>query len=89
VSSHRVAENDNGAQDMVAKEWGRVADAGNCAAELVAHTRKGEQEVTTESTRGGKTLTDACRNVRVVNRMTKEEAERAGRKFSTVFSNPE
>ncbi|MBA3727472.1 MAG: AAA family ATPase [Armatimonadetes bacterium] len=78
VSSHRVAENDNGAQDMVAKEWGRVADAGNCAVELVAHTRKGEQEVTTESTRGGKALTDACRTVRVVNRMTKEEAERAG-----------
>jgi hypothetical protein len=78
VSSHRVAENDNGAQDMVAKEWGRVADAGNCAVELVAHTRKGEQEVTTESTRGGKALTDACRTVRVVNRMTKDEAERAG-----------
>ncbi|MCK1743180.1 AAA family ATPase [Bradyrhizobium sp. 139] len=78
VSSHRVAENDNGAQEMVAKEWGRVADAGNCAVELVAHTRKGEHEVTTESTRGGKALTDACRTVRVVNRMTKDEAERAG-----------
>ena len=78
VSSHKVAENDNGAQDTVAKEWGRVADRGDCAVELVAHTRKGEQEVTTESTRGGKALTDACRTVRVVNRMTKEEAERAG-----------
>jgi hypothetical protein len=78
VSSHRVEENDNNAIDMVAKQWGRVADLANCAVELVHHTRKGEQEVTTESARGGKALTDACRNVRVVNRMSKEEGEKAG-----------
>jgi AAA domain len=78
VSCHEVAENDNGAMDMVVKEWGRVADRGNCAVELVQHTRKGELEVTTESSRGGKALTDGCRTVRVVNRMTKEEAEKAG-----------
>lgn len=78
VSCHEVAENDNSAMDMIVKEWGRVADRGNCAVELVQHTRKGELEVTTESSRGGKALTDGCRTVRVVNRMTKEQAEKAG-----------
>lgn len=81
VSCHEVAENDNTAQDMVVKEWGRVADRGNCAVHLVDHTRKMsgmESEVTTESARGAKAKTDACRVVRAVNRMTKDEGEKAG-----------
>jgi RecA-family ATPase len=81
VSGHEVKENDNNMQDMVVKEWGRVADRGNCAVHLVDHTRKMngfESEVTTESSRGAKAKTDAARVVRVVNRMTKEEAERTG-----------
>jgi RecA-family ATPase len=40
VSCHEVAENDNSAMDMVVKEWGRVAQRGNCAVHLVHHTRK-------------------------------------------------
>ena len=40
VSCHEVPENDNTAQDMVVKEWGRVAERGNCAVHLVDHTRK-------------------------------------------------
>jgi hypothetical protein len=80
VSCHEVAENDNSAMDMVVKEWGRVAERGNCAVELVHHTRKmGDAvEVTTESSRGGSSQTDACRVVRTVNRMTKQEAKDAG-----------
>jgi hypothetical protein len=78
VSSHEVAENDNSAIDMVVKEWGRVADLGNCAVELVHHTRKGEEEITAESSRGGGAFIDACRTVRVVNRMTKEQGEKVG-----------
>jgi AAA domain len=78
VSCHKVEENDNNAIDMVAKEWGRVAELANCAIELVHHTRKGEQEVTTESARGAKALTDACRFVRVVNRMSEGDAQKAG-----------
>ncbi|MEY8838273.1 AAA family ATPase, partial [Cribrihabitans sp. XS_ASV171] len=35
VSSHQVGENDNGAIDLVAKEWARLADRCNCAIELV------------------------------------------------------
>lgn len=81
VSSHEVSENDNGAMDRIVKEWGRVAQRGNCAVELVHHSRKssaGETEITVESSRGGKALTDGCRSVRVLNRMSKEEGENAG-----------
>jgi hypothetical protein len=80
VSCHEVAENDNSAMDMVVKEWGRVAERGNCAVHLVHHTRKmgDATEVTTESSRGGSSQTDACRVVRTVNRMSKADAEKAG-----------
>src|SRR5258708_1103737 len=78
VSCHKVEENDNNAIDMVAKEWGRVADLANCAIELVHHTRKGEQEVTTESARGAKPLTNAGRFVRVVTRMGRGNGRGAG-----------
>jgi hypothetical protein len=81
VSSHEAPENDNGAMDRIVKAWGRVAHLGNCAVELVHHSRKssaGEAEITTESSRGGKALTDGCRSVRVLNRMTKDEGENAG-----------
>jgi hypothetical protein len=81
VSCHEASENDNQAMDLIVKEWGRVADRGNCAVELYDHTRKmggTETEVTVESSRGGKAKTDACRVVRAINRMTKDEAARAG-----------
>jgi hypothetical protein len=79
VSCHRVPENDNNGQDAVVKEWGRVADLANCAVHLADHTRKmGEGEITVESARGAKAKTDACREVRLVAKMTKEEAGNAG-----------
>jgi AAA domain len=81
VSCHEVPENDNTSMDMIVKEWGKVADRGNCAVHLVDHTRKmgsSETEVTVESSRGGKAKTDACRGVRVVNRMTKDEGGKVG-----------
>ena len=82
VSSHGVSENDNQAMDLIVKEWGRVAERANCAIHLIHHTRKMtggvETEVTTESSRGGKALTDGCRVVRAVNRMSKDEGDKAG-----------
>jgi hypothetical protein len=80
VSCHEVAENDNPAMDRVVKEWGKVADRGNCAVHLVDHTRKmgDASEVTTESSRGGSAKTDACRVVRAVNRMSEKQATDAG-----------
>lgn len=80
VSCHEVAENDNSAIDMVAKEWSRVAEIANCAVHLVHHTRKAPtgSEVTTESGRGAKALSDACRVARAINQMTEEEAKKSG-----------
>lgn len=81
VSCHSVPENDNTAQDTIVKEWGKVADRADCSIHLIDHTRKGiggDTEVTTESSRGAKSKTDACRVVRVLNRMSKDEGEKAG-----------
>jgi len=70
VSSHQVNENDNGAIDLVAKEWARLADRCNCAIELVHHTRKTNgEEATTESARGATALLGAARSGRVLNKM--------------------
>ena len=41
-------------------------------------TASSETEVTVESSRGAKSKTDACRVVRAINRMTKDEGARAG-----------
>ena len=79
VSCHEVPENDNGAMDMVVKEWGLVAELGNCAVHLVDHTSKaGSKEVVTDSSRGAKAKTDAARVVRVVNRMTDTDGKTYG-----------
>lgn len=79
VSSHKVPENDNGAMDTVIKEWGRVAELGNCAVHLVHHTRKANgTETTAQDSRGGSAVVDGTRVTRVLNRMTKDEADKAG-----------
>lgn len=92
ISSHAVNENDNVGIDMVAKEWARIADKANAAIHLIHHTRKssGDAEVNAESSRGGKALTDAARDVRTINRMTEAEGLDAGvenhRRFFRVIS---
>jgi len=49
VAAHRVSENDNMAIDAVAKTFGRIAGATNCAVETVHHVRKtGGAEITAE-----------------------------------------
>jgi hypothetical protein len=84
ISSHRVVEN-TADMDLVVKQWSEVAELGNCAVELVHHTRKGELEKTVESARGSGSITDACRSVEVLNRMTKEEAKQAGVKNHRLY----
>jgi len=79
VSSHQAQENDNGAIDLVAKEWARLADRCNCAIELVHHTRKTNgEDATTESGRGASALLAAARSGRVLNRMSDDEKDLAG-----------
>jgi hypothetical protein len=79
ISSHVVNENDNGAIDLVVKQfWAALAERCNCAVELVHHTRKlGGEEGTSEAGRGASALLGAARSGRVLNRMTREERERA------------
>lgn len=79
VSCHTVSENDNGAMDMVAKEWSAVAVAAKCSVELTHHVRKlNGDEATVESGRGAVAITDAARSVLVLNRMAEGEAKKLG-----------
>jgi hypothetical protein len=82
VSCHKVPENDNGAIDTVAKTWGGIARECNCAVELAHHIRKPSSgstaDITVDDARGAGSLKDAGRSVRVLNTMSKEEAETVG-----------
>ena len=91
VSSHLVPENDNGAIDLVVKEWARLDDTCNCAIELVQHCRKTNGEsATSESGRGASSLLAAARSGRLLNQMndkTKAEVglkDRGGPSFLTT-----
>jgi AAA domain len=79
VSSHKVPENDNGAIDTVAKTWGDIARACKVAVEIAHHIRKpssgSTSEITVDDARGAGSLKDAGRSMRVLNAMSKEEAE--------------
>jgi len=87
VSTHRVNENDNGAIDKVAKLWAQIADYTNCAVDVVHHLRKlADREATVEDARGAVSLIGAARSVRVLNRMTEEQATRAGMEKDDRFS---
>lgn len=79
VSTHQVNENDNGAIDKVAKLWAQIADRTNCAIDIVHHLRKlADREATVEDARGAVALIGAARSVRVLNRMSSEQAKEAG-----------
>ena len=79
VSVHRVSENDNMMIDAVAKTFGRIAGRANVAIEAIHHTRKlGGAAATIEDSRGASAWTSAARDVRVLNRMTKDEGAKAG-----------
>jgi len=79
VKAHRVPENDNGAIDTVCTVFADVADACDCAIDLVHHVRKTNgAEVTVEDGRGAVAMLGAVRSARVLNPMSAEEAEKAG-----------
>ena len=79
VASHRVIENDNPAIELVAAAWAEIADETGCAIELVHHARKTSgAEITVDDGRGGSALLAKVRSARVLNAMSKEDAERAG-----------
>ncbi len=86
VKSHKVSENDNNAIDAVATQWAAIADVTNCAIELLHHPRKtGGAEVTVEDGRGASALLSASRSARVLNKMTKQEADKAWIEQTTAW----
>jgi len=87
VSTHQVNENDNGAIDKVAKLWAHIADRTNTAIDIVHHLRKvSDREATVEDARGAVALIGAARSVRVLNRMSEEQATAAGVPVEERFS---
>lgn len=79
VSSHGANESDNGEIDAIAKEWALVAKNAKAGIGLAHHVSKaGAGEVTVLSSRGAVSLTDACRSVLVLNRMSDVEAKKFG-----------
>jgi hypothetical protein len=81
VACHEVAENDNTRIAAVVRQWAMVAETTNCAIELVHHARKpanGQHgKFTVDDARGASALIFATRSARVLNIMSKDEAEKA------------
>jgi hypothetical protein len=78
VACHGVTENDNTKISAVVRQWAMLAEATGCAVVLVHHARKGGgQAFGVEDARGASALIAAVRSARVLNGMTREEAERA------------
>jgi hypothetical protein len=80
IAFHRVPEGDNTAMEQVIKEaFEPIALATNSCVELSQHTRKsaaGQQgEISVDDSRGAGAITNAARSVRILNRMTTQEAE--------------
>ncbi len=82
VSTHSVPENDNGAIEQVASAYAGIADEANCAVELPHHTRKpppgGDGERTVDDGRGASALIAKARSARVLNVMSKADADNVG-----------
>jgi hypothetical protein len=77
-----MPENDNTAIDAVVKSWAHIAEETQCSIELVHHVRKpangSTAEFTIDDARGASALKDGVRASRVLNVMSKEEAETSG-----------
>jgi hypothetical protein len=79
IMTHGANENDNEKMREVVEIYNDIASQANCAISLQHHTRKGNGgETTVDSARGAGALVDACRSVRILETMSKKEAEAAG-----------
>jgi hypothetical protein len=84
VAFHRVRESLNELMEqMVQTAFGGLAERRNCCIELCQHTRKSSQaardgDLGVDDSRGGGSITNAARSVRVLNRMSKEDAKLPG-----------
>jgi hypothetical protein len=77
VKTHGLNENDNEQMSALVEIIEDVALRGNCAVSLWHHTRKSNgSEASVDSARGASSFVDACRRVRVLETMSKAEAEK-------------
>jgi AAA domain len=82
VQFHHLPEIDTGCMESLVKDIMQpIAIATNCCIEFSHHTRKGSQgfngEITADDGRGAGAAVAASRSARVLNRMSKEEAQSA------------
>jgi hypothetical protein len=81
-NAHLVPENDNTAMGVVCDQLIRIADETNAAVDASHHIRKqpssGTYEMSADDARGGGAISGAMRSVRLIQRMTKDEALMAG-----------
>jgi hypothetical protein len=80
IAFHRIPETDNTLMEETIKHgFGDLATGCDICVELSQHTRKGAQgrqsELSADDSRGAGAVVNAARSVRVLNRMTAEEAE--------------
>lgn len=79
VTLHRVSENDNVLIDGVMTIIRNLAHSTSCAFEMAHHFRKlNGSEASVDDVRGASSIIGACRSVRIVAQMTKEEGEKYG-----------
>ena len=81
IALHSAIENDNVAMDQIVRKLGNMASDTDSAIELVHHARKpssGQTEMTVDDGRGARSVIDATRSARILNRMSAKEAEDAG-----------
>ncbi len=78
ISAHDVPESDNTHIDAVVKKFAHISEETESSIDFCHHVRKasnGQWETTVEDARGAIALINAARSVRVLNRMTKDQAE--------------
>jgi hypothetical protein len=76
ISTHEVSENDNPAINAAATLWVNIGHETNCSIHLIHHAKKTNgQDVSEESARGAKALTDKARITRFLQPMSDEQAK--------------
>ena len=80
VTVHEVQENDTTAMNLVVAELRAIADATNCAIEIIHHTSKAgamdAKDFGIYASRGAGALIDGVRSARYLARMTEEQARK-------------
>lgn len=76
IRTHNVDEKDNPAMQKVVEFYEDIALECNCAISLWHHTRKGNGgEMSADDARGASAFVDACRSIRMLEPMSKDEAK--------------